>query len=196
VQLLQSLSPTYKWKVIDELINRGYLLEKVKEHLKELLIGNNEEIKLNAADYLIKMQDLEGLTYYVDWMYENNRMPRNLTFDWDFKSINQREALCQVMKLLALSYKPDFVQDKYERLNSIVLQILTQIAFANEDNYLVVKKAIEDFIVEKSATIPHVKGLLYFQDSLERRYYIGKSDKLSITEVMTKINNLSSSSSY
>ncbi len=187
-QMLKSLSLTYKWKVIDELINREYPLEKVKEHLKELLIGNNEEIKLNAADYLIKMQDLEGLTYYVDWMYENNRMPRNLTFDWNFKSINQREALCQVMKLLALSYKPDFVQDKYERLNSIVLQILTQIAFANEENYLIVKKTIEDFIVKEIDTIPPVKYLLHFQDSLERRYFIGKSDKLSIAEVRTKIN--------
>lgn len=188
LQMLNSLSPTYKWKVIDELINRGFQLEKVKVHLKELLIGDNEEIKFNGANYLIKMQDLEGLTYYVDWMYENNRMPCNLTFDWDFKSINQREALCQLMKLLELSYNPDFVQDKYERLNSIVLQILTQIAFANKENYLIVKKAIEDFIVEKSDTIPHVKFLLRFQDSLERRYYIGKSDKMSIAEVKTKIN--------
>ena len=76
-------------------------------------------------------------------------------------------------------------------LENNILDALAAIALQSEDNYQSVRKSIEDFIKDKIGKIEHINFLYAFIEKLEQRYYISKSEKMDIKDVITKLEKSS-----
>jgi len=70
------------------------------------------------------------------------------------------------------------------------MNTLTAIALQSDQHYIEVKQAIENFINEYSSIIDAVNFLNSFLESLEQRYYVIKSVKLDISDVIGKLEKI------
>ena len=87
--------------------------------------------------------------------------------------------------------REDFKEsDPFERLDRLVLDSLTVIAFESDENFAEVKKSIEVFIEKYSSVYLNVNWLNAFLDQLDQKYYINKSDKFEISDVIRKLEGI------
>ena len=188
-ETLPEMKNDFKWQVIDELIKRDS--QKVRSFLEELFNDGHEEDRLKASEYLIKYQDLNALRFYVDWMKEHKEISRQSFESSPFRSLKIPEAITILMELLEVSYREGFQQsDPFERLDHLVLDSITAIAFESDENYLEVKKSVEGFIEKYSTIYLNVNWLNAFLDQLEQKYYINKSEQFGIGGVVQKLEEI------
>jgi len=115
----------------------------------------------------------------------------NLFNSSPLKFLKIREAIPILIDLLAVSYEEDFQQaDHFERLDRSVLDSLTVIAFESDENYFEVRASVEGFIEKYSSRYQNVNWLHAFLDQLEQKYYINKSEKVEVSDVIRKLETL------
>jgi hypothetical protein len=188
-EILPKVKDGFKWQVIEELTKNNS--QKVRSFLEGLFSKSDDEDRIKASEYLIKYQDLNALRIYVDWMKEKREFSRSLFDSSPLRSLKIPEAIPLLMELLTLSYEEDFKQpDAFDRLDRLVLDSLTVIAFESDENYLEVKKSIEFFIDKYSSIYQNVNWLYAFLDQLEQSYYINKSEQFEIGEVIKKLDEI------
>jgi hypothetical protein len=187
-QILPKINGEFKWNVIEQLIKRNS--EHSHKFLLEILVKGNEEDQLKAATYLIQIQDLEGLKYYVEWTKKHKQFAERPFGTSPLLSLRILESVPLLIELLKMSYQEDFVQDDFHRLDRVVLDALTSIALQSDKHYLDIKRVIDNFINEYRLVIKNVNFLYVFLEKLEQRYYISKSEKLSINDVIKKLENI------
>ena len=184
--LLMCVKDKFKWVIVEKLFMKKST--KLKDFLREILESSTIEDKIKASKYLVKLNDLEGLEYYV------NRLETKKSYK--IESLVERspliflediKAIPLLIKLLGKSYQSDFVQDDFYRLDSDVLDALSNIALKSENNYIKVKSAVEDFISNNSNIYKNVHFLNLFLEKLEQKYYIAKSENKDIEEVIEKL---------
>jgi hypothetical protein len=148
------------------------------------------EDKIRASEYLIKLQDINALEYYVEWINEKNRFDREMYNSSSLSSLTTASAIPYLIELLKLTYQKTFHQpdDDFDRLDRIVLAAFKSISLESEENYLKVKQAIENFIKKYINLYENVNWLYSFLDQLEQQYFINKSQKLTIDDVIKKID--------
>jgi len=185
-QLLTDVEDKFKWKIIEKLFEKKS--KKLKKFLRESLKKSNEEDKLNSSKYLIKLNDLEGLKHYVHWLEKKNSYVIEPSLE---KSpliyLENIKAISLLIKLLEKSYQLDFIQDDFYRLDSDVLDALSNIALKSENNYIKAKNAVENFISKNSNIYKNIHFLNLFLEKLEQKYYIAKSENTGIEEVIEKL---------
>ena len=103
------------------------------------------------------------------------------------KSENSEMLFFSARELLKISFQKEFVESDFHRLDNIIMDTLTAIALQSDQHYSEVKLAIENFINEYSSIIDRVHFLNSFLERLEQRYYIFKSVKLDINDVIKKL---------
>ncbi|MCK4826619.1 hypothetical protein KA005_63365, partial [bacterium] len=173
-ETLPKIKDEFKWQVIDEIIKRDS--QKVRPFLEKLFKDGHEEDRLKASKYLIRDQELNAVRFYVDWMKEHKEISRRSFESSPLRSLKISEAIPFLMELLDLSYREDFKEsDPFERLDRLVLDSVTVIAFESDENYVEVKKSLEGFIEKYSSIYLNVNWLNAFLDQLEQKYYINKS---------------------
>lgn len=188
-ETLSKVKDGFKWQVIEELTKNNS--QKVRQFLEGLFSKGDKKDRIKATEYLIKYQDLDALRFYVDWMKEKKEFSRSLFDSSPLRSLRIRKAIPLLMELLALSYEEDFKQqDTFDRLDRLVLDSLTVIAFESDENYLEVKKSIEFFIDKYLSVYQNVNWLYAFLDQLEQKYYINKSEQFEIGEVVQKLEEI------
>jgi len=185
-QLLIEVKDKFKWIIVEKLFKKKST--KLKDFLIEILESSTIEDKIKASKYLVKLNDFEGLEYYVNWLetkksYEIESLIEKspLIFLEDIKAIPL------LIKLLEKSYDPEFIQDDFHRLDSDVLYALNNIALKSEENYIKVKNVVENFISKNSKIYKNVHFLNLFLEKLEQKYYITKSGKIDIEEAVKKL---------
>lgn len=182
--VLTSISDEFKWDVVKQLARHHS--EHAHHFLRAILnIGPGEE-KLKAAICLIDYQDLEGLRYYVSWVEQHKRLPEEFHEKSPVELLQNPEAVPLLIDILKESYDKD-LSDEFPSLNNIVLNTLSTIGVKTETNYVLVRQILEDFIAKYSA-IEGVSFLNSFLEELEQKYYVSKSEKLSLNEVASKLN--------
>ena len=187
-QILPKIKDDFKWSVAEELIKRNSKYPQT--FLLDILANGNEEEKLKAAAYLIQIQDLEGLKYYVEWTKRHKQYTERSFGTSPLLSLRTLESVPFLIELLKISYQEGFVQDDFYRLDRPVLDTLAEIALQSDKNYVEIKKVIGSFINGYRLVMKNVNFLYVFLDKLEQRYYISKSEKLSISEVIKKLENI------
>ena len=189
-QLLTDVEDKFKWKIIEKLFEKKS--KKLKKFLRESLKKSNEEDKLNSSKYLIKLNDLEGLEYYVKWLEKKNSYTiESLIEKSPLIFLEDVKAIPLLINLLEKSYQSDFIQDDFHRLDSDVLDALSNIALKSDNNYINIKNAVENFISKNSKIYKNVNFLNLFLEKLEQKYYINKSEKIDIEEVIKKLEFIS-----
>jgi predicted NACHT family NTPase len=184
-QILPKISDDFKWDVIEQLVKQNS--EHVHTVLKGILESGPEQEKLKAAEFLIALKDLNGLEYYVGWVKRNKKISVSLLERSPIVSIQIPEAIPQLVELLKISYDNEY-EDSFPSLHNIVLNTLSAIALQSDSNYIKVKKAIKHFIKDYSTKIEGVNFLNSYLEDLERSYYLRKSEKLDIDEVVKRLN--------
>ena len=184
---LPEIKDDFKWQVINELMKSKS--EKIKPFLKELFQKGNGEDRLKVAEYLIKCQDLDALRFYVAWIKEHKDISRQSFDSSPLRALKIHEAIPMLMELLDLTYRENLHQsDPFERLDRLVLDSLTSIALVSDDSYLKVKKNMGKYIYQYSSIYQDIHWLNAFLDQLEQKYYINKSERLEISDVLRKLN--------
>lgn len=185
---LPGIRDPFKWIVIEKLLkNRS---EYMHEFLLNILKNGNEKDQLRAADYLIQMEDLDGLRYYVEWVEEHRRLPYAVFGKSSINNLRKIESTPLLIRLLKASYQNRLYEDLLEMIHSIVLDTLMEIALQSEENYLKVRASIEVFIKENTSIIKNVEFLDYFLDSLDMRHYLSKGRIINIDDVIKSLENL------
>ena len=186
---LPNIKDKFRWKVVEQLIKTGS--KKVHEFLKNVFEISDGEDKIVASEHLIKLQNLTALRFYVDWIKGERKISWSLFNSSPLTSLKISKAIPFLIELLELSYQEDFEQpDEFDRLDRLVLDSLTVIALEAERNYLDVKRAIENFINEYCSIYKNVNWLYSFLEQLERQYYVNKSEKFSIDDVIVKLEEI------
>jgi hypothetical protein len=184
-QILAKISDDFKWEVIEQLMKHNS--EYVHKFLQVILESGPEQEKPKAAEFLISLKDLNGLKYYVEWVRKNKKISTSLLERSPIESIQIPDAVPHLVELLKISYDKEFI-DSFPSLYSIVVNTLAAIALQSESNYVKVKEAIEFFVQENSTEIEGVNFLNSYLEDLERSYYLRKSEKLDIDEVVKRLD--------
>lgn len=187
-KILPEITDDFKWDIVEELVKRNSKYSYT--FLLEILAGGNEQDQFKAAEYLIELQDLEGLKYYVEWIKRHKEFPEKSFKKAPLLSLRILESVPFLIELLKISYQDDFVQDEFRRLDPIVLDTLTAIALQSDQHYIEIKEVIENFISKYSLVIKNVNFLHAFIEKLEQKYYVIKSEKLDISDVTKKLEKI------
>jgi hypothetical protein len=187
-QILPKIKDDFKWSVVEKLLKQNSKYPQI--FLLDILANGNEEEKLKAAAYLIQIQDLEGLKYYVEWTKKHKQFTERSFVTSPIISLRTLESVPFLIELLKISYQEDFVQDDFYRLDRLILDTLAVIAVQSDKHYVEIKKVIENFIDQYRLVIKNVNFLYVFLEKIEQRYYISKSEKLSISDVIKKLENI------
>ena len=187
-QILPKITDDFKWDVIDQLVNRTSKYSH--KFLLQILAKKDEQEQLKAAKYLIKLQDIEGLKYYVNWIRRHKQLSKEPFDRSTISYLRVSDSIPFLLELLEIYYTTDFVQDDFHKLDNIVLKTLTTIALQSEEHYIEVKQAVLKFINKYSSTVKNVNFLYVFIESLEQKYYVIKSEKLGIADVIIKLEKI------
>jgi len=184
---LNDINDKFKWKVVDELISRKS--QYVSDYLRELFKQGEIKDKITATEYLIKLQDINALEYYVEWINEKKRFDGEMYNSSPLGSLTTANAIPQLIELLELTYQKTFQQsdDDFDKLDRLVLAAFKSISLESEDNYLKVKQAIEIFIKRYINIYENVNWLYSFLNQLEQQHFINKSQKFTIDDVIKKL---------
>ena len=189
-KLLPQMQDDFRWDVVEKLVQKNS--QTCHKYLLPILKTDVEEDKLKSAYYLIELQDLEGLKYYVDWAKEHMQAPKTEHHDKSpLLFLRMVDAVPYLLDLLEVSYKPNFIKSHFDFFENNILDALAAIALQSEDNYQSVRKSIEDFIKDKIDKIKNINFLYAFIEKLEQRYYTSKSEKMDIKDVITKLEKSS-----
>ena len=183
--LLTCVKDKFKWAIIEKLFEKKS--KKLKDFLIEILKSSTIEDKIKASKYLVKLNDLKGLEYYVNWLVvKKSYKIESLIEKSPLIFLEDKKAIPLLIKLLKKSYDPEFIQDDFHRLDNDVLDALNNVSLKSEGNYIKVKDAIEEFIIKNSNIYKNVHSLNLFLEKLEQKYYIAKSENIDIEEVIEK----------
>jgi predicted NACHT family NTPase len=194
-EALPKITDSFKWSIIKELMKHNSQIGYA--YLKSTLERSRETDGVIAADYLIKLQDIAGLEYYVGWIEEHKRFNVRDTRRSPLQTLREAdsipfliESIPLLIRLLKISYQKDLIQDHLDTLNMALQDTLSKIAMRSDECYQQVREAVESFIETNSSTIDSVKLLYYYLNRLEQTYLYSKSEKLSIAEVLYKIDQV------
>lgn len=187
-QILPKITDDFKWNVVKELLNRDS--KYCHDFLLGKLTNGNEQEKLKAAEYLIELQDIKGLKHYVTWVKRYRKLPETWLYESPLRSLRVLESMPFLIQLLEISYQDDFVQGDFQRLDSVVLDVLSRIALQSDQHYDKIKEVVERFIKRRSSVINDVNFLYIFLERLEQSYYMAKSEKPTINDVLEKLKKI------
>ncbi len=188
-EYLPDITDDFKWQAFDELFKNKS--SYAHEFLLKLFQTSGEPDRFKAAEYLIKLQDLNALAYYVDWIKMERNFSRDMYNSSPLPSLQTLDAVVFLIELLRMNYQEDFNQsDHFERLDRLVLDALTRIALLSDNNYFEIKRSIEDFIEKYKGNYKNVNWLYSFLEQLEQKHYINKSEQISIDEVLEKLKTV------
>jgi len=183
---LGDINDAFKWNMVEALIDRTS--KRVFDYLRIMLQQGEEDDRTRASEYLIKLQDIIALEYYVEYIKKKNRFDREMYNTSPLSSLTTANAIPYLIELLNLTYQKTFQQpDDFEKLDRLILAALRSISLESEGNYQQVKQSIENFIKKYINVYENVNWLNSFLDQLEQQYFINKSQKLTIDDVIKKI---------
>jgi len=174
-----------KWSIIDKLINvveSDFLIQ----FLINLINSENPiEEKVRASEYLIQLQNIEGLEFYTKWIEAGN-IPEDNRYS-NISVIKNISSLSILMRLLEIGYQREPNGPSYERLSSVVLGALHNIALISEEYFTIVKDELVQFMKANVSKYKDVNYILYSIEQMENQFYMNKARSYSIKEVKEKL---------
>lgn len=185
-KLLLADDKTLRWSVVKRVFE-SYNLEFLEAYLINVLRNDNsEKEQVHAAEYLIKLQNLEGLDFYTNYIL-NDRDLSNLARQVPLHSLNTIDAIPYLIRLLELSYTKPIVLDHFENLNSIVLGSFVAIGLASESNLEKIKSVLMDFMMTNKGQFPHANKLIHSIERMEAQFYLSKAQSFNVKQARDKI---------
>jgi class 3 adenylate cyclase len=187
-QVLPEIQDNFRWSVVDKLIELDSSLSHDFLHLT--LDQGDESAKFKAAVRLMALQDLRGLSFYVAWIKDHKEFHEDDQTGRALRKLRSPDSVPLLMELLEVSYDSDVKQDIFHTLNRTVLDALNAVALLSDENYRLVRRSITEFINQHISRVNNVNFLYQYLESLERSFYINKSSRITLPEVIAKIRGV------
>jgi hypothetical protein len=187
---LKKTNDEFKWQIVDKLYEKKN--KNLKHYLLTLLENGDDNDKLMSSQYLIEMQEIEGLKYFSNKIKIDNEF----NFRW-FRDRNAlkvlviKEAVPYLLEMLELTYHKEFRQSGYDKLERKIFDAISNISLQSEENYFYVKLNLEKFIKEKEYINDDIRFIHSFLERLERTFYFNKSQNITLEQVIDKLKLLS-----
>ena len=164
--ILTDIKDDFKWEVLETLIGKN---KNCEDFL--LNIYNNGDIndKLKASVYLMRLQNIKGLEFFIEWIKENEKYPWFINGS-PLRFLNDFVFVPDLLKLLKTSYQDNISQDNFHSLHNDVLEALSRIAINSERNFYRIKEYVEDFITDNLSNIKNINFLYSYLEGLELKF--------------------------
>lgn len=190
--LTHSKSTVIQWRCVEYLFSNekqeGLLTGFLKSILATEAVPNERGLK--AAGYLVAMDCLDGLVYYLKYLKSGKTVP----FDLDharrcFSIIKNVEGVPLLMDLLQVTLGSEHRSlDYFDRFDPLVLEALLQVAISSEEGLNEVRTSLTTFI--KESQLPNLNYLYTSIARMEEAYYLSRSQSLSIKAVVRSLKSL------
>jgi hypothetical protein len=193
-ELLQNIgSDEIRWTIIKLLIEVPAQAESLSNYFKQILSEKLEtkESKFVAANYLMQLNDLDGLYYITNQIVANQ--DATMDFHWKLHSLSKlssAEAIPSLIVLLKISKQPAFQIDKFNRLESLVFDSFHHIGLQSEGNFQLVRLALQKFIEENASQFSNLNFIYFNIQRIEEQLYIKKSQQYGIGEAIDVFQKL------
>ncbi|HEX4373998.1 MAG TPA: hypothetical protein VHZ50_11905 [Puia sp.] len=186
--ILQSADSAIKWEIVELLFTANETSFLNEFLLKNLHGSENPSEKLTISNYLIKLQNIEGLKYYVEWI-KNNMDKIDIQDRINFNQIFGIEAVPYLIDLLKIGYEKVRI-NRFDDLTSMAAGALSNIALTNEHNLNEVKSKLSQFIVENERKYENIKYLRVQLNRMDEQFYMNKAKTFTIDQVKNKLKLL------
>lgn len=183
-EILPNIQDKFKWTVVRELMDKNG--GSCESYLLNIIGNDDEENQLKAAGHLMELQNLKGIEFYVNWVIKHNKYPY-YDIGSPLRTLNRSESIPYLLELLKISYREDLDQDRFHPLYRDILEAFSNVALRSEDDFIKVKKCIEQFIEENSTEIENVVFLHSNLENLEFKFYMGKNENINLDIVIEKL---------
>ncbi|UAY55748.1 NACHT domain-containing protein [Arachidicoccus terrestris] len=184
--LTHSESAVIQWRCVEYLFSNKKQEGLLTGFLQSILVTEPvpNERGLKAAGYLVALNCLDGLVYYLKYLSSGKTVP----FDLDharrcFSKVMNVEAVPLLMDLLQVTLGSEHRSlDYFDRFDPLILEALHQVAISSEEGLEEVRTSLTTFI--KESPLPNFNYLYTSIARMEEAYYLGQSQSLSIKAVI------------
>lgn len=191
MEKLPFIDDDFKWKVVERLVESKH--PKVEDYLNLIFSRGVQEEKYKAAIFLIRLQKMEGIRFYLDYLKKQKIFTSDLYYNSPLGSILEIKAVPLLLDLYEACLKKEIKnEDKkgFERLEGLIENSLKTIALTEDNNFFIVKTAVEAFIDKHINSYDSVKWLYHFIEQTEMQHYINKSKNVKIEDAISKVQQL------
>ncbi|PWK79721.1 hypothetical protein LX99_00181 [Mucilaginibacter oryzae] len=181
------------WEIVREIKDYPAIDADLRKFLTEKLVNEHVQPteKFLAATYLTEKGDKEGTSFYLNYLLETARP----NFDFYHQSqimrqIKDIEFLPILLQLLEKANQEEFMQDDFNRFDSIVSDSLYNLGLISEENLSKVKTALEDFIKKNDGQIKNVNFLHPMIERMEFNFYLAQSQSNDIQDALSEVAKL------
>jgi GTPase SAR1 family protein len=185
---LYEIKDEFKWELIEKLIDKS---ERLYDYLRTMFQDSSLEDKIKLCNYLINYQDVDALSYYVEWIKEKNSFDRQMYNTSYLPKLKTEKAIPHLIELFAISYRKEFQDpDPFDRLERLILEAFKSISLESQYNYRAVRNSIEDFITSNIKNYKNLNWLYSFLNQLEQQYYATLAQNITIDNVLVKLEKI------
>ena len=172
-----------KWKAVSLLQSKSPENPFLNQYLKGIVADeeNNLGSRFIAANHLMRLNDIEGFYFVANHILQNP----DPNFDFqnnlrNISSISNTSAIPLLMRLLLLGKQKEFQSDHFNSLEMKVLEAIQHLGTVSDQNYQLMKNALNDFIENYKETIQSVSFLHFTIARMEEQLGRNKSQNPTI----------------
>ncbi len=191
--ILPKITDDFKFELIRELINRKSRI--VLGHLRKLFdISTNATEKLTLASYLIVLQDIKGIKYYLKYINQNKVVPDDSSPSNPFYKLTTLKALSYIFKLYEMSFDENIQQGRFNNLYDIAIGALQAVSLFDDNfpksrnryRYYKFVFRIKAFLKIHNLPEEVILNLNHIFENIEHQFYVNKSFNIDLDEAMSK----------
>lgn len=184
--ILAKVDQEVAWHIATKFISDGNI-DSIKPYLKRRFKSKLENVKIKAAELLIKIQDIEALKYVAGRVIAKESLLReDSPLIHAISDVKTTQGIPPLMELLLYSSQKRTGDpfDKYDDLNRSVLHALSTIGVESAANLKLVKVELSKFINKHLNKLPDIRFIHFTIERMEQQYYYNKSQQMDMTQVL------------
>ena len=186
-KILPEIDSKLRWDIVKYLYDSGendYLVP----FLTKILISNTDE-SIKASEYLVKLQNLDGVKYFVNWIIQNEDPEKFYSNRFDcLLSLKKTEWIPYLLELLEYSFQKKISLRGLDTLNSLVLSSFHTMAMSSQQDLNQVIETLKKFLKENIEKYDNVNYLIHTIERIETQFYLNKAEKYSINDALKKLD--------
>lgn len=184
-EILPTIDSKLRWDIVKKLFDSGqntYLID----FLSKILHDNTDE-SIKAAEYLVKLENIDGVKYFVNWILQNKGKLKSHRFDC-LSSLKKIEWIPYLVQLLEFSFQNKITLRGFDTLNSVVINTFHEIAMATQEEFNEVTGTLKKFMDENIEKYENINYLIHTIERIETQFYMNKSKTYSINQAVEKLS--------
>lgn len=189
-QFIESVrSDVLCWHAINLLNNTGKEQAFLNSYLKRIMNneGESRDSRLNAANHLMAMNDLDGVAFATEEILKNPDPGLEFRHDLNrMSALKNAGAIPWLIRLLFLGRQPEYQKDHFNSLESVVIDALYNIGINSDENFILVRNALLKFMSDNEGILKNLNFLHFTIQRIEEQLSMKKSQDYSIEQALVE----------